>query len=73
MTHLCYAIGCDVEVAPRLFACRRHWYMLPKAKRDAIWAAYQPDQEVSKQPSALYVRIAGDAVQWLAEREGRLV
>lgn len=49
--------------------CRRHWFALPKSKRDAIWAAYVPGQERRKDPSPEYLDAAMDAVIWLAEQE----
>ncbi|MEM7284097.1 MAG: hypothetical protein AAF438_21035 [Pseudomonadota bacterium] len=32
--------------------------MLPKHLRDQIWATYRPGQEISKTPSAAYIRVA---------------
>jgi hypothetical protein len=70
--HTCHAMGCDVTVPPRMFMCRRHWFSLPKAMRDAIWRAYVPGQEQRKDPTSEYLRVALDAVRWLARKEGRL-
>jgi hypothetical protein len=55
-----------------MFMCRRHWYMLPKATRDAVWAAYVPGQEIRKDPTGAYIDVATEAVLWLARREGLL-
>lgn len=41
-----------------MWGCKRHWMRLPKAIRDAIWAAYRPGQEIDKQPSADYMAAA---------------
>lgn len=68
--HTCHARGCDVHVPPRRFMCPKHWYMLPKATRDAVWAAYRPGQERTMDPSREYLDVTTDAVNWLAEREG---
>ena len=46
--HTCHATGCRTTVPPKMFACRRHWFTLPKALRDAIWRTYRPGQEISK-------------------------
>jgi hypothetical protein len=46
--HICHASGCPTPVPPKMFACRKHWFMLPKMYRDAIWNAYRPGQEVRK-------------------------
>jgi hypothetical protein len=43
--HTCHAMGCNVAVPPRMFMCRRHWYMLPKTDRALVWALYIPGQE----------------------------
>jgi len=69
--HHCHAIGCTVLVPPRLFMCRPHWFQLPRRLRDAVWATYVPGQELTKDPSPEWLRSANEAVQWVAEREGR--
>ncbi len=69
--HTCHADGCDVAVPPRMFMCRRHWYMLPKAMRDAVWSEYVPGQESRKDPTGAYLHVAMTAVKWLADKEGR--
>lgn len=38
--HECPAPGCERRVPSSQFACRAHWYSLPKDIRDAIWAGY---------------------------------
>lgn len=70
--HRCHARHCNTPVPPKMFMCKRHWYMLPKAKRDAIWANYRPGQEIDKQPSRAYLDVAWDAVEWVARREKEL-
>ena len=70
MNHHCHAAGCNVSVPPKLFMCRRHWYMLPKSTRDAVWAAYVPGQEIRKDPTAEYLEVTGLAIEWLAKKEG---
>lgn len=37
---ICPFDGCLEKLADSTFACRRHWYSLTKAERDAIWSAY---------------------------------
>jgi hypothetical protein len=63
--HLCHSPACKTPVPPRRFACRPHWYALPKAMRDAIWATYRPSQEVTKDPSPEYLEAASAAVEYL--------
>lgn len=70
MAHTCHARGCRVAVPPRMFMCKRHWFMLPYATRDAIWAVYVPGQEVRKDPSPEYLDVAQRAIDWLAAKEG---
>lgn len=38
--HRCPAPGCTMPVASSQYACREHWYALPKPLRDALWSAY---------------------------------
>lgn len=70
MPHTCHAIGCDVPVPPRMLMCRRHWFMVPKALRDAVWDAYVVGQEVRKDPSDEWLDAAEAAIHAVAEREG---
>jgi hypothetical protein len=63
--HMCHAPGCRTPVPPKMFACRPHWYALPRRLRDAIWATYRPGQEVTKDPSPEYLDAARAAVAYL--------
>lgn len=56
--HTCHADGCRTPVPPRMFMCRRHWFLVPKPLRDGIWATYRPGQENTKDPSPEYLDIA---------------
>lgn len=38
--HTCPRVGCQARVPDEMFACRPHWFSLPKHLRDAIWNAY---------------------------------
>jgi hypothetical protein len=67
--HFCHARRCDIPVPPSQFACRRHWFMLPKRLRDRIWAMYRPGQEVTKDPSDAYLAAALEAVEYLDAKE----
>lgn len=68
-THTCHAINCTQAVPPRLFMCRRHWYMVPKPLRDALWAAYVPGQERRKDPTPEYLDAAMVCVAAVATAE----
>lgn len=69
--HACHAAGCDVEVAPKLLMCLRHWRMLPKKMQITIWNEYRPGQEIDKRPSLTYLLAQSGAVAMVAEKEGR--
>lgn len=40
MLRPCPAPECSVHIIPSLFACKRHWFMLPRPIRVAIWDAW---------------------------------
>lgn len=71
MAHTCHAVGCDVRVPPKMFMCKRHWFMVPKPLRDAIWATYRSGQERDKRPSDAYLKNANEAIRAVAVKEGR--
>ena len=60
-----------VPVPPIWLLCRHHWFQVPRRLRDAVWEAYRPGQEITKDPSPEWLKAANEAVQWVAEREGR--
>ena len=70
MGHTCHAMLCEVNVPPRMHMCKRHWFMVPKRLRDALWASYRPGQERRMNPSADYLRAAAACVQSVAQKEG---
>jgi hypothetical protein len=65
MNHHCHWPGCETEVPPAMWGCRRHWYQLPKRLRDRIWETYMPGQEITKTPSAEYVEVAKEVQEWI--------
>lgn len=65
MSHFCHWPECKTEVPPRLWGCKKHWFMLPKNLRDKIWETYVPGQEISKTPSAQYIKAATDVQEWI--------
>lgn len=71
MKHTCHAMGCAVSVPPRMFMCRRHWFMLPELYRQRIWSAYRPGQEEDKRPSSLYLKVSADCIEFIAKLEGK--
>lgn len=60
--HTCHAHGCTRAVPPKMFACRSHWFALPKKIRDAVWNEYVPGQEDTKTPSFRYMAVQRLAV-----------
>jgi len=69
MAHRCHANGCEVEVPPKILMCRRHWFMVPIALREAVWASYRPGQEIDKRPTAEYLDAADAAIAAVAGSE----
>jgi hypothetical protein len=72
MKHTCHAVGCAVEVEPRLLMCLRHWRMVPRVCARRIRETYRPGQEVTKNPSAEYLVAQKEAVAAVAAREGKV-
>lgn len=68
--HHCHATGCKANVPPSMWGCRKHWFMVPKAIRDRVWATYRPGQENDKRPSVEYLTAARAAVIAVANLEG---
>lgn len=64
--HHCHWPGCDKQVTPAVWGCRRHWFMLPLDLRDRIWAAYRPGQEETQTPDRAYIDAARDVQTWIA-------
>lgn len=67
--HHCHWPGCDKAVPPAAWGCKKHWYMLPLALRNKVWAAYRPTQEDTKTPSRRYVEVAREVQEWIALQE----
>lgn len=70
MSHHCHATECRIGVPPQMFMCHRHWYMLSKPQKDAIWKYYRVGQCDDQKPSKTYCMIAKMAVMYIARREG---
>lgn len=65
--HECHWPGCGTRVKPAMWGCTKHWFMLPKAIRNRIWAAYNVGQEETKTPTRAYIAAAQEAQKWIAE------
>lgn len=64
--HTCHWSNCKTPVPPSMWGCKPHWFKLPKRLRDKIWAAYVPGQEISKDPSDKYLKVAEEVQDWIA-------
>jgi hypothetical protein len=69
--HICHALGCKVEVPPKMLMCRAHWAMVPRALQREVWAKYVPGQEIRKDPTEEYLDVMKRAINAVAKREGR--
>ena len=69
MAHKCHAYNCSVSVPPKMFMCKRHWFMVPAPLRRAIWATYREGQEVDKNPSDAYIKNVTEAQKVVAQKE----
>lgn len=67
--HHCHWTGCTRQVPPAMWGCRAHWYKLPQRLRNAIWRAYRPGQELTKDPSVEYLKVAREVQDWIAQYE----
>jgi hypothetical protein len=67
--HTCHATGCQTEVPPKLFMCRKHWFRLPKEMRDLVWENYVPGQEIRKDPTPEYLNIVQRCIRFIERAE----
>lgn len=70
MSHNCHATGCKVATPPEMFMCKRHWYMLTKQMRSAIWLHYRPGQCDDWVISHEYAEAARNAIRYIASIDG---
>jgi hypothetical protein len=65
-SHTCHWPACGKQVPPAAWGCRSHWYKLPTAIRNRIWAAYRAGQEETPgRVSRQYVEAAQEAQEWI--------
>jgi hypothetical protein len=65
--HHCHWPGCDENVPPAVWGCKRHWYKLPLGLRNKIWHAFRAGQEVNGSPSRRYVEVAREVQAWIKD------
>lgn len=68
--HDCHWPGCGRRVPPAMWGCKAHWFTLPLALRNKIWAAYRPGQEESGEVSEDYFAVADEVQAWIASHLG---
>lgn len=68
MKHTCHWPGCQVEVPPKLWGCKKHWFMVPKEMKEELLKHYRPGQEIDKDPSEEYIDAAMDIYYWAQEK-----
>lgn len=73
MSHTCHARDCTKNVPPRMLMCAPHWRKVPSDLQDAVWATYVPGQEITKTPTREYLIAAKNAINAVAEKEGKPV
>lgn len=71
--HTCHARGCDVHVKPEMLLCKKHWFMVPKKIRDAVWANYRAGQCDDMSPSKSWMTAASAAIGFVARLEKKPV
>ena len=63
--HHCHWPGCETQVPPAMWGCKKHWFRLPQYLRNKIWATYRPGQEVTMTPSVAYLQAAEQVQEWI--------
>lgn len=69
--HTCHAVGCAINVPPKLVMCPKHWRMVPLALQREVWRHYRVGQELDKRPTFEYMVAQRAAVNAVAVAEGR--
>lgn len=69
--HRCHAEACTTPVPPKMFMCRKHWYMVSPDDRRLLWHLYMPGQEIHKDPTQAYLEHAQACIDVVAAKEGR--
>lgn len=65
--HTCHWPGCDKQVPPAMWGCKKHWFKLPKNLRDKVWIAYRPGQEETLNVSQYYFEVMDEIEIWIKE------
>jgi hypothetical protein len=62
MDHKCPGPGCDKQVPADMLMCRAHWYQVPKALRNAVWAAWRRGEGAGSPAHTAAITAAIEAV-----------
>jgi hypothetical protein len=62
MDHECPADGCTASVDITMLMCPKHWYMVPKPLRAAVWRAWARGEGGGTPAHTAAIRKAIDAV-----------
>lgn len=68
-SHQCHWPGCERSVPPAMWGCKSHWFRLPRALRNKIWATYEPGQEIDMTPTTAYIKVAEEVQRWIASEK----
>jgi len=63
--HGCHWPGCNEQVPPALWGCKKHWFALPPLLRTKVWAAYKIGQEIKLNPSPEYIAVMKEVQLWI--------
>ena len=63
--HRCHWPTCNEHVPPKYWGCGYHWKKLPVFLKRRVWATYRPGQEIDKNPSKEYLRVADQIQVWI--------
>ncbi|HLO87207.1 MAG TPA: hypothetical protein VK203_19675 [Nostocaceae cyanobacterium] len=66
--HLCHVPGCNVEVPPKLLMCKPHWNLVPPLLKAEVCRCYRPGQEITKTPTAEYLKASRQAINSVVEK-----
>ena len=69
--HICHARDCGKNVPPEFLMCGRHWRMVPKKIRDAVWKHYREGQCDDLRVTREWLQAADAAIGWVARSEGK--
>jgi hypothetical protein len=64
MKNVCHALMCNKKIGATMLMCKKHWFMVPKNLRDAIWETFFNGNRES------HLQNCSEARRIVAEKEG---